>query len=165
MTEKRLIRILVAAIAFVLANIIGLLAFAIGEGRTRTAYVVCTAGGEVNIRNRASLGGEITGRVFFGQTVTVDRTAGRWAHCIDLSNESAEGWICMGYLCSEPPRQDRGTEYIVRANGRVAAWSGMDRKERWCWVKPGTVVQVWAWADDMALTNKGYIRREYMWAE
>lgn len=126
-------------------------------------WIMCRPGSEVNLRSDATTHSRTVGRIFFGDRVDIDRTYRGWVHSSSIVLEEEDCWISADYVVyDEPIGFPEGRKFTIRANGRVAAWKGLRCKERNCWLKPGDTVVVYAISEDFALTNKGYVRREYL---
>lgn len=130
------------------------------EGTT-TAWILCRPGDYVNVRTSASTRSESLGRMDAGDSVQIDgRTKNGFAHAKDLSLEMEEGWIHAGYLVFDEPKAD-GEIHRIRANGRVACRKWINGPRR-CWVQSGSEVKVWFTSAEWCVTNKGYIKSEYV---
>lgn len=133
-----------------------------------TMTVLCLPDSFVTVRSSAGLRGGSIGRLYLGDSVQVDSvkrdSSGRnWWHCTGLACESEAGYVCMDYLTDGDCTLygQHGTPAAVTANGRVAARKSVGG-ERKSWLKPGASVTVYAVCGDWAVTNRGYVRREYL---
>lgn len=132
-----------------------------------TWSVLCQPDSYVSIRGRASTSGSVEGRLYLGDAVTVDKLAtddqGRsWAHCIGLSVEAGSGWVCAGYLAQgEATVYEQGAAGVIKANGRVAARKSIDGERRE-WLRDGDTATVWGVCGNWAVTDKGYVKAEYL---
>lgn len=141
-----------------------IIALSCAHANSVTMYVLCSPAGEVNIRDRPSSKGEYEGYLTLGDTVTVENTKtdniGReWCFCAGLGVEAGEGWVCAGYLVSDPIN---AIEYngIIDASGRVAAYNYIGGERHW--LKVGTSITVYATGGEWAFTDYGYVRSEYI---
>ncbi|MCE5342636.1 MAG: SH3 domain-containing protein [Eubacteriales bacterium] len=130
-----------------------------------TLYVLCEPGSEVNVRTTASTKSTTEGWLTLGDAVSVDEekedSTGRdWFHCIDLSTEAGNGWVCAYYLVKTTVTIET-YEGTVRADGRVAArrWPNGERKN---WLKEGVELTVYAQTDEWAITNRGYVKVQFI---
>ena len=128
---------------------------------TTVAYVVCVPKDYVNIRSKPNTRCEVIGRFEPGDVLYLDgKRRGEFLHCVGLRLETDEGWIHRGYvLYDEPELVDR--KCTVDAKGRVAARKNVGGK-RTKWLKPGTELTVWYWSEEWCLTNRGYVKSEYI---
>ena len=146
---KRIVAVIWAIIA-----LFGAVAYADGY------FILCKPGSVVNARYYPSTRSEVVGRYDCGDYVETDgiRKAG-FVHIVGCSLEVSEAWISERYLVEDEP-----TIYEIRViiigGGRVAARRWIDG-ERIRWLRPGREVTVYAWSNEWAITNKGYVRSEF----
>lgn len=124
-------------------------------------YVICSDSGRVNIRSSASVSSGIAGYLYAGDSVDVIGKTGKWCKIDTFGmTEASSGWVHSQYLVPDPP-EDHHSEVTVVANGRVAVRDGINGK-RIAWIQPGDHVTVIRWTGTWALTNRGYIKAEYL---
>ena len=75
--------------------------------------------------------------------------------------EESEAWIYAGYISFEEPEWRGGESRIIQANGRVACRKYIDGPRR-CWVTDGSWVRVWWQTEEWSVTDKGFIRTEFI---
>ena len=123
-------------------------------------WVVCRDGDYVNIREKPGTRAEVSGWATGGMKLTTDgERRGEWLHVTGVT-ENGDGWIHSGYVVwSEPIRMDR--EYIICSSGRVAARKTIDGKRR-AWLRENDVVTVVWWTKEWCLTDRGFIRSEFV---
>ena len=145
---------------------IGMLIFLIvpAPASADTYYALCRPASQVNIRKEPRANSEYCGYLLAGDCVTVtdyrkDNRGRTWCKVVGLT-EYGEGWVCEAYLAGSEVTEDGG-KYTVKANGRVATYNGIAGK-RTGWIKPGQTVTVLARSRTWAITNKGYVRMEYL---
>lgn len=128
------------------------------NSKADTKYVLVQS--ELNVRSRPSLGGEIHGRLFTGDCVEVEKTYHEWSFLKNLPSEEACGWVSSNYLVNSPVTE-MNCQAIVSANGRVALRKSVngDRKS---WANPGDILTVYGKSDVWSVTNKGYIKTEFL---
>lgn len=163
--SKRLKVIVLAAVMISL----GAIAMGIQDARIRAwaedytteCWVMCSPGSYVNCRPTPSKRGETIGMLETGYRLEFDgRTKDGYAHVVNLGLEQTEGWVSVNYIMFVEPREvDADT--VVRANGRVALRKYQDGP-RTGWVVDGSPIHVHWVADGWAVTNKGWIRTEYL---
>lgn len=135
------------------------LCVSVATAKADTRYVLVRS--ELNVRGKASLGSEIHGRLFAGDRVNVARTYKDWCFLEDLPSEEGCGWVSSTYLVAEPVTQYDGNPAIISANGRVAVRKTING-ERTQWVHPGDTVSVYAMSETWSVTDRGYIKTEYL---
>ena len=74
--------------------------------------------------------------------------------------DGIEGWVFKGYLIETPPTVDKHTATVV-SNARVACRRYVNGSKQG-WVKNGQEVMVYAEGDGWAVTNKGFVKAEYL---
>lgn len=135
------------------------------EDYVADVYAICQPGDFVNVRATPKKNGEVVGRFDCGDKLRTDwETQNGYLH-VFVSLEVDEAWIHLGYVSAWEPEWKAGEMMTVSAEGRVAC-------RRWCdgpridgragWVQPGTTVQVFYWTPEWAVTNRGYLRSEYL---
>lgn len=128
----------------------------------QTRYVICNPKSFVNVRSAAKKNAQEVGRLECGDVVyTLGEKKGQYVKIYTTSFESTEGWIHRGYLVEEKPERTGGKTYTVRAKGRVALRRYVNGSRR-AWINPGKTVEVYVIAGEWALTNRGFIRTEYL---
>lgn len=127
--------------------------------KAQTCYVLVRD--ELNVRGKPSLGSEIHGRLFTGDVVEVTRKYKGWCFLEGLASEEGCGWVSAEYLVSEPVKECYAEPAIVVADGRVAARKSIDGERR-SWLQPGEVVYVYGQSDLWSVTDRGYVRTEYL---
>jgi len=91
---------------------------------------------------------------------TNGKTKNGFLYVFDLAAEVSDGWISTRYIVEEEPK-DISTEMEIRAEGRVACRKWIDGKVI-KWYRNGDRVYVHWMADGWAVTDRGYIRYEYL---
>lgn len=127
----------------------------------RQVFILCDPETPVNVRRTPKKGAEVSGRLDFGDEVETDGLIRNgYLHVIGIT-EDGEGWIFAGYVVDDPPVKLERAMATVASNGRVMAhrWIGGKRK---CWLKVETDLRVYAISDEWAVTEKGYVRTEYL---
>ena len=124
-----------------------------------TKYVIVQT--ELNVRSSPSLGSHIYGRLFTGDTVQVTKTYYGWSYLEGLNSEEGCGWISSKYIVDDPVIHMDNVPAVVHANGRVAIRDSVDGK-RISWVHSGDVLYVCGTSDSWTVTNRGYIKTQYL---
>lgn len=116
---------------------------------------------ELNVRSKASVGSRVLGRLFTGDKVNVTKSYRGWCFLEGLHSEEGCGWISEHYVTEDPVTQMDGTPAIICANGRVAFRSSIDG-DRVSWAHPGDIVHVYGTSDSWSVTDRGYVKTEYL---
>ena len=141
------------------AILIGMLVLVCSTSKAEPRYVLVQS--ELNVRGRPSLGSEIHGRLFNGEQVEVARKYRDWCFLEGLYSEEGCGWVFGSYLVADPVVQYDAMPATVVANGRVAVRESVEGK-RTQWVHPGDTVFVYGMSAEWSVTNRGYIKTEYL---
>ena len=163
--------IVLAELAVIVGLIIGVIVICQDLGVAEDSYVsdawvICKPGDLVNVRACPSNKSTSIGLYECGYAFRTDwESHDGWIHAIDLPLEETEGWIYAGYVSAWEPEWRAGETAEITSDGRVAC-------RRWCdgpritgrggWVQPGTTVQVFYWTPEWTVTNRGYIKTEYL---
>lgn len=132
------------------------------EDEGMDVYVICQPGSYVNIRTKPNSKSDSIGRYETGDRVHIDGTIRiGYCHCDRLALEDTEGWIHLGYVVTDEPVWEDGAEFRIRSNGRVAARRSIEG-DRTAWLKTGSSVQVFWRSDEWSLTNRGFVKTEYL---
>lgn len=143
-----------------IAPVLVALTMMLASASAETVSIFCKPGDEVNIRTRANSHSEVCGRYQCGYTFETDGKTKRdgkgrtWVHMVNAQLEVTEAWVCAAYV------QDSVTVETCRATvdarGRVAI-----RKtpggNRVAWAQVGDNVTVYAYSNEWAVTDRGYI--------
>lgn len=115
----------------------------------------------VNIRESPSAKSRIIGYLDCGDGVETDWVRnGDWLHCVNLSLELTDGWVYAGYIVEDQP-EFVDSEYKVVSSGRVALRKMVCGKRR-AWIKSGKILKVLWRSNEWSLTNRGYIKSEFL---
>lgn len=151
--EVALIAVILIVFAFVIKS------FAKADPITEQVWVICEPAGTVNIRRKP--GGEVFGGATCGNELWTDnRQKNGYLHVIDLAAEEDEGWISTRYIVYDEPAAINGP-MVITGNGRVAVrkWIGGKIIR---WLQPGDGVHVYWMSEEWAVTDRGYIRSEFL---
>ena len=124
-------------------------------------WVFCRPDGVVNVRSGPRKGAEEVAWLTSGTEILTDgKVRNGYMHVFGLAAETTEGWISTRYVVEEEPKAV-GEEMEIRAEGRVACRKWIDGKIV-KWYRDGDQVYVHWMADGWAVTDRGYIRYEYL---
>ena len=123
-------------------------------------FIICKPGTSVNVRISPKTHSEIIGSKFFGDEIIVDKERNGFVHITNLNSEYTEGWIYKGFIVCDKPRESNRSGVIV-SNARVAGRKYVNGKVT-KWLKNGTGVTVYAESDEWCVTDKGYVRTEFI---
>ena len=159
--KAQMMAILAAAVGIFIGTFIGLQLMVMAEEELTAAWVLCQPDSYVNIRERASSRSAYAGMLMSGDQIWVDgRTKDGYAHCENMSNELGEGWVHAGYIVFDEP-EEVNRECLISSNGRVSCRRTIDGDRR-CWVVNGSEVFVYQVAGEWAVTDKGFIKTEFI---
>ena len=145
-------------IAFILTVISGCFT-AVAEDKQ--VFIFCNPKTSVNIRKSPRKGGEVSGRLDFGDWVQTDeKKKNGFLHVYGVT-EDGEGWIFAGYAIDDEPVKMNRAWATVAANGRVMSYRWVKGRSN-KYLDIGTDVKVLAWSEDWAVTDHGYIRTKYL---
>ena len=152
-------KIRIAAVIIILAAVA---AFAAAQAEEMDCWVMCQPGDYVNARRAPSTRSESIARLECGDPIEVNGESRKgFLYCPDMPNEYGEGWVYSGYVATEQPQNACGAKYTIRSNGRVACRKCIEGDRR-CWVVDGSEVRVWGYTSEWAVTNKGFVKTEYI---
>ena len=115
----------------------------------------------MNVRAFPKTRADVVGRVEVGQEFDTDgvRRNG-FLHLIGTGFEAGDTWIYSGYV-TDTPVTVQTIETEIKSNGRVAcrrAIKGTRRK----WVTNGQNAVIYAFCDDWAITDRGFIQTRFL---
>lgn len=162
-TKSRRIAILILSLMLAAAGFVTASAVirARAEGATIQAWVMCQPEDWVNARRQPSTRSESLGRLETGYPLRLDgKTKNGFARA-EVALEESTAWVYAGYISMEEPIWQGGATRVIRANGRVACRKYIDGPRR-CWVTDGSYVRVWWETPSWCVTDKGFIRTEFI---
>ncbi len=124
-------------------------------------WIVCQPDSFVNIRAFPNGRSESVGRLDSGDSVYTDGNTKRGFLHVYASIEPGEGWVHKGYVVYDEPVKPEQQEYTVQSKGRVACRRSAGGTRR-CWVRNGDPVRVYYISDEWSITNKGFIKTEFL---
>lgn len=162
MSRTKLMWIVIIAAALITISAIWAVSPAAAEEAV-TMYCVCQDS-RVNVRAKPSTKASVEGYLEFGWDCRVTGSArdssGTVWYRVEGTTELGYGYVCASYLItSEPTRVDRQAK--ISADGRVAVYNRVDGRRK-AWAKVGEDVQVRVYSDTWCLTDRGWIRTEYL---
>lgn len=148
------------ALIIILLLLVMICYFAGAEDETK--YILCNPKptSHVAIRRSPKHKAEEIGRLDCGDWFITDgKTRNGYLHLIGLT-EYGEGWVHMGYVVDDKPVIEKcnGT---ISASGRVKARKHINGTKN-CWLAVGDDIRVFARSEEWAVTNKGFIRTEFL---
>ena len=157
--EKIVSAILLAIVIFLIGAVVGSCCF--GEEPLATCYVMCKPGSRVSVRWSPSKSAPESGYAECGDSFQTDGTSqDGWIRCYDIGEG---GWIYSGYVTTQKPELV-GERYVCVANRQAACrkWMGGPQIDEKPWIKNGQFCQVYVTDGEWAVTNRGYIRMDYL---
>lgn len=156
--------LLMVIIAAGIGWLIGSATQAAAEDRLVNCWVMCKPGSQVNVRREAAAGSIIEGYLEAGDSFLTDgESRNGWIRCYGIG-ENGGGWVYCGYVVTEEPQQIF-EQYVCVAVKRLACrkWIGGPQVDgRAGWLKNLENVQVFYMADGWAVTNRGYVKAEWL---
>lgn len=126
---------------------------------TEEVWILCEPKGTVNIRSTP--GGRIFGGATCGDKMWTDnRQKNGFIHVLDLAAEEENGWVSARYVIFDEP-EEVNIEMTVDSDGRVACRKFINGNIKG-WVYDGDKVFVYWTSDEWSITNKGYIKSEFL---
>lgn len=123
-----------------------------------TVYILCQPDSFVNVRSFPKKGADVIGYAELGWEIETDGT--KRNGFIKVSGYEGDAWIYAGYVTDTPVTIMTLDTQII-SKGRVAcrrAINGTRRK----WLKNGKNVTVYAFSDDWAVTDYGFIKTDFL---
>ena len=125
------------------------------------AYVICYPESTVVVREHPKKTALATGELTAGHLLHLDgKQKNGYYHCIDMANESGDGWVSKLYITFEEPIFVN-LEARVISKGRLAARTTING-ERKKWLYPDEWVVLYYWTSEWCVTNYGYVKTKYL---
>ena len=133
----------------------------IGLAEDQEVWVLCQPQSYVSLRCGAGkTKGYIGGASCGSKMLTDGKIKNGFLHVYDLHAEDSSGWISIRYIVYDEPIELMEQMKIV-SDGRVAARSWINGKII-KWLKNDDVITVYWASDEWSITNKGYIKSEFI---
>lgn len=124
-------------------------------------WAICQPDSFLNIRTEPKKGANICGWLFLGDMAETDgKVKDGYIHIVNAGTESGDGWVAARYMTEIPPKVRTVTGYI-EGRSRVAVRNQPGGK-RIRWMKPGDTVTVYCYGSEWTVTDRGFIRSEYV---
>ena len=124
-------------------------------------WIVCQPDSFVNVRAFPNGKTEAVGRLDSGDMTYTDGQTKRGFLHVYANVEAGEGWVHKGYVVYDEPHRPAQTDYVIQSNGRVSCRRSAGGTRR-CWAKNGDPVKVYYISDEWSITNKGFIKTEFL---
>ena len=142
--------------------IITMLVLMAGTCLADECWVLCQPDSYVNVRESASRKSSVIGMYTCGDKLYTDgETKNGFIHCVNLALELTEGWVHSGYIVYDEPYYPGFQDATISSKGRVACRRTINGDRR-CWAKNGTEIKVYMMSYEWSVTNKGFIKTEYI---
>ncbi|MBR6982175.1 MAG: hypothetical protein IKH75_01355 [Ruminococcus sp.] len=123
-------------------------------------WVLCQPDSYVNVREFAKKGSSEVAMGESGDWFWSDlKTKNGFIHVFGWF-EAGEGWINKGYVVFDEP-EEVNCCHRIDSNGRVACRRTIGGNRR-CWAYCDDIVMVYWKADEWAVTNRGFIKTEFI---
>ena len=123
-----------------------------------TVYVLCQPNSFVYVREFPKKGAQEAGRVELGWELETDGI--RKNGYVHVFGFEGDAWINAGFV-TDSPVEIRTIETEVNSRGRVACRRSIKGTRR-KWLSDGQKVVIYAFCDDWAITNQGFIQMRYL---
>lgn len=138
---------------------------AYSEAKLVRCWILCKPGSQVVVRRTPSKGAMEVGQLEVGDWFETDAVSSNGYIRTYGIGEYGEGWVYCGYVSTEEPVPVYET-YCCVAKSRVACRRWMDGPQTENpWLKNGSTVQVFYRTSEWSVTNRGYIRSEWLEAD
>jgi hypothetical protein len=145
-------RAIVSVLSFLLAVLL------VCGAAAESVFVLCQPDSFVNVRMFPKRNAEVAGRVELGDELETDGQ--RRNGFIHVCGFEGGAWINAGFVTEHPVTVYRTETQIVSA-GRVACRRSVNGIRR-RWLSDGQKVVIFAFADDWAITNQGFIKTRFL---
>ena len=137
-----------------------LLAFLfISTAAADSCYVLCQPDSFVNVREFPRMGAQVAGYAELGVSLETDWTR-RNGFVKVYGFEAGEAWIYAGFVTEHPVTVET-VNGRIESTGRVACRRYINGTRRQ-WLKNGTEVVIYARSEDWSITNKGFIKTQFL---
>lgn len=124
-------------------------------------WILCQPDSYVNVRPNSNKKGQAEGYLLCGdKAATENATRNGYLFLTQVSTERGEGWVNSGYVVYSKPVY-LNKKVNICSKGRVACRRAIGGSRR-CWAKDGDTVTVYYISDEWSITNKGFIKTEYL---
>lgn len=134
-----------------------------GSASAETRWIICKPGAQVMIRSAPDKKAEECGFLEAGDAFETDgKIRNGFIEAYGVGDGG--GWIYCGYVVDEKP-VEVNARYACAATVQVACrrWiNGPRISGKNGWLKYGRNVKVYYWTDMWSVTNRGYIRSEWL---
>lgn len=129
-----------------------------------TVWVVCQPNSYINVRQAPSKSAPVCGYLDSCDKIIISTKAKNGFFRILYPAFECEGYVYCGFVSTSEPMPMDGQTYTVVSNARVAARRWMDgpRVSVGGWLINGTEVQVFYMTDEWAVTNRGFVKAEFL---
>lgn len=168
-TEQKKTKGKTSQLTIALAGIlIGLIIFSVfvvigrAEDKPATCWILSKT--NVNLRRTPDGSGQIVGSLDPGDDFQTDGVCKNgYVRALNIG-EYGEAWVYCGYVVTDRVEKS-GENYVCVAKNRVACRKWCDGPQiggRGGWLNNGSCVQVFYKSDEWCVTNRGYIKTEWL---
>ena len=130
------------------------------KAEDKLIYILCHPESYVNVRKTPLMNGEEIGWLDCGDSVMTDgKRKNGFIHVFGIT-EANQGWVYAGYVVDDLPVIESGC-YGAVCGSKVRARRNIGGK-RVGWLYEMTEVKVFARSEEWAVTDKGFVRTEYL---
>jgi len=133
-----------------------------------TCWVVCKPGSHVDVHRAPDKNSQVEGRLDPCDSFLTDGVSKNGFIRVLNVGESADAWVYCGYVVTEKPEVLNGERYISVSRGKLYCrrWIGGPKVAgRIGYLTNCESVQVFYRTSEWSVTNRGYIKSEYLEAD
>lgn len=124
-------------------------------------FILCQPDSFVNVREFPTKTGNVCGRLELGDEAETDgKRKNGFIHLVGTGFEGGDTWINAGFVTFFTVTVQT-VKTQIQSKGRVACRRSIKGTRR-KWLKNGTETVIFAFADDWAITNQGFIQTRYL---
>jgi len=154
-------KIVLVAVIIIVAICLNVCCLTYAYAEEQECWVLCQPDSYVNARLSPSKRSMEIGRLECGDKIYTDgKVKNGYLHCY-VGFEYGEGWVKKGYIVYSKPYYPPVQETTIISNGRVNARKTINGDRR-CWLKSGQKIKVYMMSDEWSVTNKGFVRTEFV---
>ena len=163
---KKVVVVVLALLAILTGWHIGTGSCKASEEKLITVWALCKPGSFVEVRETPSKNGHHVGMLDPCDSFQTDGvTKNGYVRAIGLG-DGGEGWVYSGFVSTEKP-EPVFERYMCNSLSRVACrrWISGPRVANYGWIVNGSTVDVFYRTESWSVTNRGYIKSEFLEAD
>lgn len=164
--RKKIVLCTIGLIAMIIGWQIGTSSCKASDERLITVWAMCKPGSFVEVRETPSKNGHHVGILDPCDSFQTDGvTKNGYVRAIGLG-DGGESWVYCGFVSTEKP-EPVFERYMCNSLSRVACrrWISGPRVANYGWIVNGSTVEVFYRTKSWSVTNRGYIKSEFLEAD